>query len=213
MNPNPPSRREGTSDSISGILLAGGKSRRMGGVNKALLKVGGRRIIERAADALTRVFGEVIVITNTPDDFSFLGLPLFQDVRPGLGSLGGLYTGLKVCSGNALFLVACDMPFVNTVIIDHMMLVSRGHDVTIPRIGGWLEPMHAIYSRRCLPYVERLLDNRDLKIINLFHSVDVLELDEEQFRHLDPDFHFIMNLNTPEDLQRARQIAILVDGK
>ncbi len=199
-------RVPGGGGSVSGIVLAGGESRRMGGVNKALLKIGDLPIIERVTRILSRVLPHVIVITNTPEDFRFLGLPMFQDLRPGYGALGGLYTGLKECAPDFGFLVACDMPFLCAGIIEHMMRRTQHYDVIVPRLRGKLEPLHAIYSKTCLPVVEDLMNNDDLKIINFFNRVRVLELDEKDLLSLDPDLRFIMNLNTTQDLERAQKI-------
>jgi molybdopterin-guanine dinucleotide biosynthesis protein A len=195
--------------SVSGILLAGGQSRRMGGVNKALLEIGGSRIIERTASALCHAFQEVLVITNSPDDFQFLGLPMFRDVVPGRGSLGGLYTGLRACKGDYGFLAACDMPFLSVAVIRHIANSVDGFDVVVPRISGMLEPLHAAYSRACLPYIEALLQHESLKILNLYDKVKVREVPEEDLLALDPELRFIVNVNTPEDLQRAREYAAL----
>lgn len=179
----------------------------MGGVTKALLEVGGRPIIERVVMTLGKVFQEVIVITNTHDQFDFLGLPMFEDLIPGHGSLGGLYTGLTVCSGAHGFLVACDMPFLNARVIEHLAALADDHDVVIPRVTGLLEPLHAIYSRHCVPHIRDLMDRGDLKIINLFSSVDVLEVSESELAVLDPTLRFIMNVNTPGELAAARALA------
>ncbi len=195
--------------SVSGILLAGGQSRRMGGVNKALLEIGGSRIIERTASALCHAFQEVLVITNSPDDFQFLGLPMFRDVVPGRGSLGGLYTGLRACKGDYGFLAACDMPFLSVAVIRHIANSVDGFDVVVPRISGMLEPLHAAYSRECLPYIEELLQHESLKILNLYDKVKVREVPEEDLLALDPELRFIVNVNTPEDLHRAREYAAL----
>jgi molybdopterin-guanine dinucleotide biosynthesis protein A len=176
----------------------------MGGVNKALLEVGGSRIVERTADALCHVFQEVVLITNSPDDFQFLGLPMFRDIVPGRGSLGGLYTGLRACRGDYGFLVACDMPFLSVDVVRYMANMVEGFDVVVPRISGMLEPLHAAYSRHCLPYIEELLQHKDLKILNLYDKVKVREVPQEDLIQLDPELRFIVNVNTPGDLQRAK---------
>lgn len=193
--------------SISGIVLAGGESRRMGGVNKALLEVGGVSIIERVAASLRKVFEENLVITNTPEAFEFLGLPMVRDLIPGHGSLGGLYTGLCSCQGVFGFLVACDMPFLDPRVMRHMVSLVGQHDVVIPVIAGRLQPLHAIYSRRCIGPIERMMGTNDLSIINLFHEVNVLEVPEKDLVSFDACLRFAMNINTPEDLQRARTLA------
>jgi molybdopterin-guanine dinucleotide biosynthesis protein A len=199
---NPPNGRKAAS--VSGILLAGGKSRRMGGVTKGLMEVGGRPIAERVAATLKGLFDEVLLITNSPEEYRFLGLPMFGDRIPGYGSLGGLYTGLSVCSGEYGFLVPCDMPFLRQDVISYMLDQIDGQDVIVPRIRGWLEPLHALYSRRCIPFIEDGLGKGDLKIINFFDRAHLLEIPEEDFSRFDPEFRFIMNVNTPEDLSRAR---------
>jgi molybdenum cofactor guanylyltransferase len=176
----------------------------MGGVNKALLEVGGSRIIARTASALCHVFEEVLVITNSPDDFQFLGLPMLRDVVPGRGSLGGLYTGLRACKGDYGFLAACDMPFLSVAVIRYIANSVEGFDVVVPRISGMLEPLHAAYSRECLPHIEELLQHDDLRIFNLYDKVKVREVPEADLVPLDPDLGFIVNVNTPEDLERAR---------
>jgi molybdopterin-guanine dinucleotide biosynthesis protein A len=179
----------------------------MGRANKALLKIDGVRIIEGIAAQLCSIFPEVIVVTNTPEEYEFLGLPMIRDVVSGCGSLGGLFTGLQACRGTHGFLVACDMPFLDRAIIEQMTLLIGDHDVVVPRIAGWLEPLHAAYSTRCIPFIRRLIDKADLRIISLFSEVDVLELPQEFFQGLDPSLRFCMNINSPADLDAARRIA------
>lgn len=179
----------------------------MGGVNKALLEVGGQPIVERVALILGHIFEEVIVVTNSPREFEFLGLPMFTDMIPGYGSLGGLYTGLHKCMGAHGFLAACDMPFLVESVIRHLVGLAEGHDVVIPRVRGYLEPLHAVYARACIPSIEKLMAAPDLKIIHFLPEVDILEVAEDDLAPLDPDLRFAMNLNTPEDLEKARAIA------
>lgn len=194
---------------VSGIILAGGKSRRMGGVNKALLKIDGRPIVERVRAVLAAVIQNIAIITNTPEEFNFLGLPMYKDLIPDCGSIGGLFTGLSRCSGAHGFIVGCDMPFLNEKVIAHMVSLVGSHDVIIPRIEGRLEPLHAIYSRKCLPHVKDLIANQDLAIINLFPQISLLEVPQRDLEVFDPAFHFIVNINTPEDLQKAQRMVEL----
>jgi molybdopterin-guanine dinucleotide biosynthesis protein A len=195
--------------SISGIILAGGGSRRMGGINKALLHVGGRPIIQRAARTLSQVLREVIVITNAPEEHKFLGLPLYRDLVPGGGALGGLYTGLSKCSGRYAFLVGCDMPFLNEGVIAYMVSIALAdqYDVVVPRINGRLQPMHAIYGKNCLDPTEQQLKGDDLRILNFFTTMRVLEVQESELSCYDPHCRFVMNINTPDELEMARQLA------
>ncbi len=199
------SRNCGAATFVSGIVLAGGESRRMGRRNKALLEIGGRPIVSLIVQTLSEVFLDVIIVTNSPDQFKFLGLPMFQDLRRGFGALGGIYTGLSCCKGDYGFLVACDMPFIRRSVIEHMLSRLQGQDVVIPRIRGRLEPLHAIYSRACVPYMRELIARGDRKILNLFDQVNVLEIPETELAPLDPDLQFVANLNTLEDLEKARR--------
>ena len=178
----------------------------MGGGNKALLPIGGRPIVERVSDVLRGIFARNIVVTNSPEDFEFLGFPMFGDLIPGRGSLGGLYTGLKVCERDYGLLVACDMPFLNRNVVIYMLERADDYDVIVPRISGLLEPLHAIYSRRCLLHIEQLFAEGDLTIINFFQKANVLEIPEEELKVFDPRFLFIMNVNTPDDLRKAREL-------
>ncbi len=194
---------------ISGIILAGGGSRRMGGINKALLRVGGRPIVERAAEVLKSVLPQVLLITNSPEEYEFLGLPMFRDLIPDKGALGGLYTGLNACSSDQVFLLGCDMPFLNGRIISCMAAMARAEDrdILVPRVKNKLQPMHAVYSRRCLSTIEQYMNRRDLRILTFFPRVDVREIPQEDFFPYDPHFRFVMNINTPKDLERAREMA------
>jgi len=196
---------------VTGVIQAGGKSTRMGGQPKALLDLGGRRIIERVVDVVAAVTGEVIVVTNTPELYQFLGLPMVPDVFPDHGSLGGIYSGLEAAAGEAAFTVACDMPFLHPDVA--RLVIARAHegDVVIPRVGEQLETMHASYAKRCLPHIADRLRSGRLKIVGFFEEVRVVEIPEADVaRHRDPAIAF-MNVNTPEELARARALQPALD--
>ena len=195
------------SSDITAILLAGGTSSRMGRQNKALLEIDGKKIIQREVEILEGLFEEIIVITNTFDHYDFLGKPMFSDVRPGYGSLGGLYTGLVNCSNEYGFVLPCDMPFLNDRVINYVCQRSFGHDVTVPKIGVHYEPLHAVYSRRCVPHMEALMSRGKLRIFDFFNDVDVLEIQEEELRIIDPKLNFTLNVNSPTDFTSAINIA------
>jgi len=180
----------------------------MGGINKALLEIHGKTIVEIEISILKTVFQEIHLVTNSPEDFGFLDVPMHRDLIPGKGSLGGLYTGLSLCKGNRAFLAACDMPFLNPDVIEYMLRNMGNADVLIPRIFGRLQPLHSIYSKECLPHIEEILTEDDLMILNLFHKINIKEISEEELAPFDPEFRFIMNLNTPEDLEKARRMAL-----
>lgn len=192
---------------VTGVIQAGGRSTRMGGEPKALLTLGGRRIIERVLDAVAPAVADVLLVTNTPELYAFLGVPMVGDVYPGHGSLGGIFSGLQAASGEAAFTVACDMPFLHPAVVRLVVERAGEADVVVPRTGGQLETLHAVYARACLPHIEARLRVGRLKIAGFFDAVRVLEIPEAAVRrYRDPEVVF-MNVNTPDELERARAIA------
>jgi molybdopterin-guanine dinucleotide biosynthesis protein A len=191
---------------ITGVIQAGGKSARMGGQPKALLELGGRRIIDRVVDVVRAVADDLLIVTNTPELYAGLGLPMVADVFPDHGSLGGIYSGLKAAPGEAAFTVACDMPFLLPDVARLVTSRADRADVVLPRVGGQLETLHACYAKSCLAPMERRLRAGQLKIIGFFGDVRVLEIAEaEVARFRAPELVF-MNVNTPEELARARAL-------
>jgi molybdopterin-guanine dinucleotide biosynthesis protein A len=191
---------------VTGVIQAGGKSTRMGGRPKALLELGGRRIIERVLDAVAPVVDDVLIVTNTPELYAFLDLPMVADVWPEHGSLGGIFTGLAAASGEAAFTVACDMPFLHRDVARLVVARAGEGDVVIPRVGDTLETLHAVYTKACLPHIETRLRAGRLKIVGFFDDVRVVEIGESEVaRHRAPEAVF-MNVNTPEELARAQAL-------
>jgi molybdopterin-guanine dinucleotide biosynthesis protein A len=126
------------------------------------------------------------------------------DVFPDGGSLGGIYSGLEAAAGDAALCVACDMPFLAPPLLAHLARRASEADVVIPEVAGELQPLHAVYGKACLPAMERQLRGGRLKITGFFGEVRVLRVPEAEVARLaDPELAF-MNLNTPEDLARAR---------
>ncbi len=192
---------------ISSILLAGGKSYRMG-KDKARLKLGGGpMILQGIARKLLTISDEVIVAT---DGRRYKNLNVrvkwVDDVYPGAGSLVGLYSGLKEASSDYALVVACDMPFLNLELLRYMIALPRDYDILIPKIGDKIEPMHAIYSRRCLQPAERLLETGHLKIADMFPELRVRYLLQEVIEKYDPEHRSFFNINTPDQLEEARAI-------
>ncbi len=179
----------------------------MGGEPKALIPLGRRRIVERVVDAVAPAVDDLLVVTNTPDLYAFLGLPMVGDVYADHGSLGGIYSGLKAAAGDVAFTVACDMPFLHPDVVRLVVERAGEGDVVIPRVGGQWETLHAAYAKRCLPHIETRLVQGQLKIVGFFEEVRVVEIPEADIaRYRDPALVF-MNVNTPEELERAREIA------
>jgi molybdopterin-guanine dinucleotide biosynthesis protein A len=190
---------------ITGVIQAGGKGTRMGGAPKGLLALGGRTIIERVLAALAPAVDEVLVVTNSPELYAFLGVPMVGDVFPGRGSLGGIYSGLRAAEGGALT-VACDMPFLTPEVVRLVAGRAGAGDVVIPRVGARLETLHALYAKSCLPAMEECLRAGHLKITGFLDRVRVVEVPEREVARFGDPAHIFMNVNTPADLARAEAL-------
>ena len=188
----------------TGIILAGGKNLRMG-QNKAFLEVQGERIIDRIKRIFVDLFDEVVLVTNSPRDYLDLNLRIVADLYRERGSLAGIFTGLFHASFSHAFVAACDMPFLNPALIAHLVGLSPGYDIVIPRTEDGLQPLHAVYSRKCLPFMEDLLREGNLKILDFFHRVKKREVPAEEMIPLDPRLSSFLNLNSPEDLSRIQE--------
>jgi len=191
---------------VSGIVLAGGQSRRLG-TDKAFVKVGGVALIERVTDRIRQICDDVTIVTNDPERYRYLGLPLVGDLWPGMGALGGIYSGLASIRHERGLVVGCDMPFLDLGLLRYMMLLSADYDVVIPRLDGLLEPLHAIYSRRCLGPIADLLRAGDRRIVDFFDQVRVRYVEPAEAAIFDPQGLSYFNVNTPEDLAQAEQLA------
>jgi len=189
---------------LTGVIQAGGRSVRMGGEPKALMDVGGRRIVERVADVLGQVTDDLLLVTNTPELYAFLGLTMVGDVFPDGGSLGGIYSGLKAAPGEAAFTVACDMPFLSAAVARLVTRRAPDADVVVPRAGPHYETLHACYGRACLGPMERRLREGRLKITGFWDEVRVLAIPEEEIARIADPAVVFSNVNTPEELARAR---------
>ena len=179
----------------------------MGGEPKALLELAGKRIVERVVDALSTVLDDLLVVTNTPERYEFLRLPMVADRYPDGGSLGGIFTGLEAAGGDAAFTVACDMPFLSPDVVRLVLARAGDADVVIPCVNGQYETMHALYAKACLAPMEARLRAGQLRIVGFFPDVRVLEIDAAAVaRHRAPEVAF-MNVNTPDELAQARALA------
>lgn len=189
---------------MTAIVLAGGKSSRMK-TNKALLSLGEKTMIEGIIDKLRDLFPEIILVTNTPEEYRFLGLPMVGDVFQQVGPLAGLHAGLLAASSPHVFAVACDMPFLNLELIRYMQEQMDGYAVVVPRLGELIEPMYAIYSKECLAPIERKLQAGEHKIISFYDSVPVRYIDQEEIEQFGSASEIFFNVNTPEEYREAQR--------
>jgi molybdopterin-guanine dinucleotide biosynthesis protein A len=190
---------------ITGIILAGGKNLRMG-KNKAFLEIMGQRIIDRTKQLFVDLFDEVFLVANSPLDYLDLNLRVVSDLFPEGGALGGIFSGLFHASHSHAFVAACDMPFLNKALISHLSALSPGYDIVIPKTEDGWQPLHAVYSQKCLPFMEDLLQEKNLKIIDFFPKVKKREVTTEEILPFDPQLVSFLNVNTPEDLARAEDL-------
>jgi molybdopterin-guanine dinucleotide biosynthesis protein A len=186
-------------------ILAGGKSSRMG-TDKSFVRVLGRPLIEDVLAHVAGIGAETLIVTNRPEDYRYLGLPLFTDVLPDKGALGGIYTALHSSSQPHTLCVACDMPFVVRPLLDYLISLIPEGDAIIPRLNGEAEPFRAIYSQACLAPIRAALDAGKMRVISFFPDVRVRFVDEPEIDRFDPQHLSFFNVNTPEDLERARRL-------
>jgi molybdopterin-guanine dinucleotide biosynthesis protein A len=198
----------------TGVILAGGQASRYGGKPKGLERVHGARVIDRVASVLGAVTDSLLLIANDPDAARWLpGVRVASDVRPGIGSLGGIHAAL-VHAGTAVIVVAWDMPFVPEGLLAELRALGEDADVVAPESGSsrrGLEPLCAYYSPTCIAPIERSIDVDDRRVIGFFEQVRVVRLPAEDVRRYgDPDRLF-MNVNTPGELALAEQYASTAD--
>ena len=197
----------------TGVILAGGLNTRFGGRPKALLEVGGARIIDRVLAVFGEIFQDILLVTNDPQRFLQWDLTLVTDLHPVRSSLSGLHAGLFYMRTPYAYFSACDTPFLKPAMVRAVLdRIRPTVDVVLPRTAKGDEPLSAVYARRCLEPIERQLARGDLKIDHFFSKVRVSPILEAQLRRVDAALTSFFNVNTPQDLVAARaQMAAMVD--
>lgn len=192
---------------VTGVLLAGGKSRRMG-QDKRLLSVGDATLYTRSLSVLRAIFERVVVVVAQDSPLVASDAPVLRDVIPHCGSLGGLYTGLKEARTQWVFAVACDMPFLDPGAIRHFTSLKGEGDVIMAKLRNGFQPMHALYHRNCLPIMEGLIHAQDFKIHRLADhpALRVRIVTPKELSRVDPEGRSFYNVNTPADLAAARSL-------
>lgn len=196
-------------------ILAGGLSSRMG-QDKALLPIQGEPLIQRVVNQGKAISDNFLVITNRPEAYQFLQVPLVRDILSIKGPLVGLYTALCVSKSAFLILVGCDMPFINLAMLSFQLgvLEHEDFDVVIPKHANGLEPLHAVYRREtCLYPLKFALDEGERSLLGWLNRVRVREIPENTLLSFDPDLRAFMNLNTPQDYQEAGRFSLCEKGE
>ena len=188
-------------------MLAGGGSFRLGR-DKTLETVGSVSLLERVLSQISFLNSEIILVTTPDFPYSrigrYPGLRVVNDIYPGSGSLGGIYTGLKRARSFYNLVVACDMPFLNRGLLRYMIAISGGSDAVVPRLGEYLEPLHAVYSKACIAPAESLLKQGKLRVGGILDRVKVRYVDADEINCFDPGHLSFFNVNTKSDLAKAR---------
>ena len=199
---------------VSGVVVAGGKSRRMGHDKRRLKLWGddGPTLLEHTIAVLAGHCDEMIVVLNDPDAWPQLAARIVGDIYPDGGALGGIYSGLRAAQHQYAFVVAADMPLLNPDLIAWMIAQPRDYDVLVPHVGETggarnrlgVQTLHAIYSRTCLPAMQQQLEAGNPQVIGFFDRVRVRMIEPDVLMRFDPDGIAFLNVNTPEDLLRVR---------
>ena len=197
--------RQNIAYDCTGVILAGGKNIRLPGRKKGFRTVGESRILDQTFDLFSTVFQEVILVVNDPKAFCRYDAMVVTDMVPAGCALAGLYTGLFHARTPWIYASACDIPFVSKAVIRHLLANRKpGKEIIIPRTREGLEPLSALYHKSCLPLMEENLRQRRYMIKKFFRPRKVWEIAPEALERLDPEMRFKFNVNTPEDLARAR---------
>jgi molybdopterin-guanine dinucleotide biosynthesis protein A len=201
---------------VSGVVVAGGKSRRLGEDKRKLRLWGGDgpTLLEHTLGVLAPLCSELVVVLNDPDDWRALPARLVPDAYPDGGALGGIYTGLRTVTNAYAVVVAADMPLLNPDLLRAMLSLPRDYDALLPRSPRPdvarnalnVEPLHAIYSRTCLEPLRAVLDQGRRRIIDFLDAVRVVTLEPDEIARYDPHGYSFLNVNTPEELARVRRL-------
>ena len=191
-------------DGVTGVLLAGGNSSRMGR-NKALMPLAGRRLVDRALAVLRGLFDDLLMVTNSPDLYADLGIHMVPDLVAGKGALGGIHSAVHHAAAPHCLVVACDMPFLNADVLRYLVEQRAAHDVVVPNVNGRPQPLHAVYGKACLQPIARRLESDRLHVVGFYPDVRVREVRAAELAGFDPEGLSFRNLNTPEEFADAER--------
>jgi molybdopterin-guanine dinucleotide biosynthesis protein A len=189
-------------DDCTGVLVAGGRAERLGGIAKGLLRVEGEPLAARSLRLFRSLFADVLVVANDPAPYLSLGARVIPDEIPGKGAPGGLHAALAAARTGWVFTAGCDMPFLAEPPIRFLAGLREAAPAVAVLWKGRLEPLHAFWSRACLPAVDRMVRAGDPSMWKLATAVGARFVSEEEWRSVDPDGRSFENANTPEDVER-----------
>ena len=190
---------------VSGVILAGGESRRMGS-DKSLLPIHGARFIDHVHRTLAAMFDDVVIVTNSPELYADIDCRKVPDIYYAQGSLAGIHSGICHAKNERAFVVACDMPFINPAVVRDICANADQGEVVIPVHQKGVEPLHALYGKSCLTAMEEELDAGQKRIIGFFPKVKVAEITTCKWIGVDPEGLSFRNINTPEEYFELREV-------
>ena len=192
----------------SGVILSGGLSTRFNGQNKAVINIGGRRVLDRLYAVFCELFDEIILVTNHPEQFLEWDLIIATDLFSARSSLTGIHTGLFYMQNPFAFISACDTPFLNKELVETLLQhIDQRYDIVMPETAAGMEPLCAIYSKNCLKTAEQHIKQNKFKIQRALANHRLKKIPEKILRSKDPDLRSFFNINTPADLELAEELA------
>ena len=197
-----------SNQTCTGVILAGGQNKRFAGTDKAFERVGHASIFEHIYGIFRELFDQTLLVTNHPEKYMAWDIPMASDLLDLRGSLTGLHTGLFYTTTPYAFFAACDTPFLKKeMVLAVVNAIAPNLDIVVPQTDLGFEPLCAAYSRNCLKPIHAQLGKKQLQIQRLYKTMRTLKIPETTLRAIDPDLISFFNINTPEDLERARQMA------
>ncbi len=190
---------------LTGLVLVGGQSRRMGR-DKAFLELDGKPLIQIIIERMVQACAEVLIVSADVAPYADLDVPIVTDRFRGVGVLGGLHAGLEAASHQLALVVGCDMPFLKPELLRAFGDWAQGYDVTLLRRGEYVEPLHGAYRRTCLPAIEDAIRDGERRIVSFFPHVRVRYVTPEEIAPLDPDMLSFLNVNTPAEWRTVQAI-------
>lgn len=193
---------------VTGVILAGGKSRRMG-ENKAFLRLGNCTLIEHVIQKIKCISDELLIISNNPQEYSHLGIQTHSDIITNAGTLGGIHAGLTYATYNSAICVGCDNPFLHPGLLSYLVSALGKHDAVVPYTCcekgiTTLQTLCAVYSKRCLPIIEQMLNDAELRVHALQKHANLLRINPNKWKEFDSEGCSFFNVNTPEDFENAK---------
>ncbi len=200
---------------ITGIILSGGKSTRMG-TNKSLLKLGGQTVIERIVNLMKQLFSRVVLSTNNFDEYSFLDLEKFEDIHTGVGPIGGIHSGLFHSKTEKNFIISCDIPLMTIDVIEYLLEYITDRPITIAKADGYVQQLCGVYSKSLLNEIEKIISQSEMEIRNseqkkrkcsvlkLVETANAEIIDvEKEYAYYKPETFF--NMNRPDEYEAIKQ--------